>query len=136
MMSTKERAMAKVHHEVTFAAPTAKVYRALIDSAQHSKFTGAPAQIGSAAGDAWSAYGGKIFGRHVELVEGKRIVQTWRAGDWPDGVHSIVRFELVPAGSGTKLVLDHDAVTDDQAPHLDGGWTKMYWEPLRRYLEV
>lgn len=128
--------MAKVHQEVTFAAPPAKVYRALIDSAQHAKFTSAPAEIGSSAGDAWSAYGGKIFGRNVELVEGSRIVQTWRAGNWPDGLHSIVRFELAPAGGGTRVVLDHDAIAEDQVQHIDGGWTKMYWEPLRKYLET
>jgi uncharacterized protein YndB with AHSA1/START domain len=128
--------MAKIHQEVTFAAAPAEVYQALIDSAKHAKFTSAPAEIGSSVGDAWSAYGGKIFGRHVELVEGARIVQTWRAGNWPEGVHSVVRFELKPDGGGTKVILDHDALADDQVQHIDGGWTKMYWEPLRKYLEA
>jgi len=127
--------MAKVHQEVTFSAPPAKVYRALADSALHAKFTGAPAEIGASAGDAWSAYGGKISGRNVELVDDKRIVQTWRSADWPEGAHSIVRFELSADGSGTKLVFDHDAVSDEQAKHLEAGWPKMYWEPLRKYLE-
>ena len=68
--ATREKSMPKIHQELTFAAPPARVYRALVDSAQHAKFTGAPAEIGAAAGDAWSAYGGKISGRHVELVEG------------------------------------------------------------------
>lgn len=128
--------MAKIHQEVTFAVPPAKVYQALISSAQHAKFTSAPAEIGQGVGDAWSAYGGKISGRHVELVDGVRIVQTWRAGNWPDGAHSVVRFELLPDGGGTRLVLDHDAIAEDQVPHLDGGWAKMYWEPLRKYLEA
>jgi hypothetical protein len=47
-----------------------------------------------------------------------------------------VRFELTPDGNGTKLVLDHDAVAEEQVQHLDGGWAKMYWEPLRKYLEA
>ena len=128
--------MPKIHQEVTFAATPARVYQALVDSAQHARFTSAPAEIGSRAGDAWSAYGGKIGGRHVELVEGTRIVQTWRAGNWPEGVHSLVRFELEAAGDGTKVVLDHDAVAEDQVPHIDGGWEKMYWEPLRKYLAI
>jgi uncharacterized protein YndB with AHSA1/START domain len=128
--------MAKLHHEVMFAAAPSKVYRALLDSSEHAAFTGAPAQIGDREGDSWSAYGGKISGRQLELVEGTRIVQSWRAGNWPSGAHSVVRFELTPEGSGTKLVLEHDAVTDEQAPHIDGGWAKMYWEPLRKYLEA
>jgi uncharacterized protein YndB with AHSA1/START domain len=128
--------MAKIHQEVTFATTPAKVYRALIDSSEHTKFTGAPAEIGTDVGNAWSAYGGRIGGRHVELVDGVRIVQTWRAANWPPGVHSVVRFELKADGNGTKVVLDHDAVAEDQVQHLDGGWSKMYWEPLRKYLEA
>jgi uncharacterized protein YndB with AHSA1/START domain len=128
--------MAKIHQEVTFRATPAKVYRALIDSSEHAKFTGAPAEIGTGVGTAWSAYGGKISGRQVELVDSVRIVQTWRAGNWPEGAHSVVRFELTPDGNGTKLVLDHDAVAEEQVQHLDGGWAKMYWEPLRKYLEA
>jgi uncharacterized protein YndB with AHSA1/START domain len=128
--------MAKIHQEVSFGAPPAKVYAALLDSAQHAKFTGAPAEIGSRIGDAWSAYGGKISGRHVDLVEGVRIVQTWRAGSWPEGAHSIVRFELKAEREGTKITLDHDALAEDQVAHIDGGWAKMYWEPLRKYLEA
>jgi len=64
--------MAKIRQEVTVAAPPAKVYRALVDSAQHSQFTGAPAEIGARVGDAWSAYGGMISGRQIELIDGAR----------------------------------------------------------------
>ena len=128
--------MPKIHQEVTFAAPPAQVYQALINSAQHTQFTGAPAEIGSRVGDTWSAYGGKISGRQIDLVAGVRIVQTWRAGNWPEGAHSIVRFELLPERDGTRVVLDHDALAEDQVPHIEGGWAKMYWQPLHKYLEV
>ncbi len=69
-------------------------------------------------------------------MDGVRIVQSWRAGNWPEGANSLVRFELSPDGNGTKSVLEHDALADDQVPHIDGGWTRMYWEPLRKYLEA
>lgn len=126
--------MAKVHQEVTFAGAPAKVYAALMNSAEHAKFTGAPAQIGANAGDAWSAYEGKISGLHIEVVAGVRVVQSWRPGSWPEGVHSLVKFEFQRDGSGTKLVLDHDALPDDEAAHIDIGWERMYWAPLRKYL--
>ncbi len=73
--------MAKVHQEVTFSAPPAKICELLMNSASHSKFTGAPAEIGAKAGDAWSAYGGQISGYNIEVVDGVRVVQTWRAGE-------------------------------------------------------
>jgi uncharacterized protein YndB with AHSA1/START domain len=126
--------MPKIHQEVSFAVPPERLYQALMNAADHAAFTGAPAEISAEVGGAWSAYGGKISGRNLELIDGARIVQSWRAGNWPAGVHSLVRFELTKDGSGTRLVLDHDAVADDQLPHIDGGWAKMYWEPLRKYL--
>jgi uncharacterized protein YndB with AHSA1/START domain len=128
--------MPKIHQEVTFSAPPAQVYEALINSATHTKLTGAPAEIDAKVGGAWSAYGGQISGQNIELLPGVRIVQTWRAGNWPAGSHSLVRFELSADGKGTKLSLDHDAVTEEQAPHLDAGWEKMYWEPMRKFFSA
>jgi len=125
--------VAKIHQEVRFSAPPAKVYKALIDSAEHGTFTGAPAEIDAKVGGLWSAYGGKISGVNLELVDGARIVQTWRAGNWPAGAHSVVKFELSADDKGTKLVLDHDALADEQVPHIDGGWERMYWAPMRKF---
>jgi activator of HSP90 ATPase len=66
-----------------------------------------PAEISREAGGAFSLYGGVITGRHIELVPNVRVVQAWRAGDWPAGVYSIAKFELVAQGSGPKIVFDH-----------------------------
>jgi hypothetical protein len=57
--------MPTIHQEVTFAAPPARLYKALMTSADHAKFTGAPAEISEEVGGAWSAYGGKISGRNI-----------------------------------------------------------------------
>ncbi len=84
----------------------------------------------------WSAYGGKISGVNLELVPGSLLVQTWRAGNWPAGAHSVVKFELAPAAQGTQLKLEHDALSDEQVPHIDASWERMYWQPLRKYLSA
>jgi uncharacterized protein YndB with AHSA1/START domain len=125
----------KLHQEVTFAASPAKVYRALMDSGEHARFTGAPAQISGDVGGAFSAYGGKVHGRNVEVVPNTRIVQAWRPADWPEGVYTIARFELRGEGDKTHLVFDQDGIPNEALEHLDGGWARMYWEPLRKYLE-
>ncbi|MCI0571317.1 MAG: SRPBCC domain-containing protein [Myxococcaceae bacterium] len=127
--------MPQIRHEVTFAAAPAKVYQALMSSAQHASFTGAPAEVSTDEGGAFSCFGGQIHGRNVALVPSTRIVQAWRARTWPEGVFSIARFELREEGGKTRLVFEQDGVPDDAREHLDGGWHKMYWEPLRKYLE-
>ena len=100
--------MPDLHQEVTFNAPAAKVYRALLDSAQHAAFTGAPAEISSAEGGAFSAHGGMVHGRNVALVPNARIVQAWRIKNWPEDVFSIARFELCEEGDKTRLVFDQE----------------------------
>ena len=125
--------MADIHQEISFEASPDAVYRALVDSTEHAAFTGESAKIGG-AGEEWSAYGGKIHGRTLELVPGRRIVQAWRAGNWGDGVFSVARFELRAEGQGTKLVFDQAGVPEDARAHIDGGWHKMYWEKLRKHL--
>jgi len=126
--------MARIHHDVTFPAAPAAVYRALLDANEHAAFTGAPAEIGAAPGDAFACYGGRVHGRHLELVPDTRIVQAWRSGDWPEGAYSILRFELTAEGNGTRLRFEHDAIPDDAAEHIDRGWVARYWDPLRAWL--
>ena len=63
------------------------------------------------------------------------LVQAWRVGGWPEGVYSIVRIQMDPAGDETKLTLDHTAYPPDAEEHLNAGWHKMYWEPLKAYCE-
>ena len=127
--------MESIHQEVLLNANPKRVYEALTDADQFAAVTGgAPTQIASGPGGAFSCFGGMITGRNVELVPGERVVQAWRAGNWPAGVYSIVRFELKSEGAATRLVFDQAGFPPDQQPRLEGGWLKMYWEPLRKYL--
>jgi activator of HSP90 ATPase len=122
--------MSNIHREVTLSAAPARIYEALVDPKCFGELTGAPASGDSTAGAAFSAFGGHITGRHVELVPGKRVVQAWRAKPWPDGLYSIVRFELLAEGGGTKLVFDHDGFPADMKDHLAQGWQANYWDKL------
>lgn len=124
-----------IEQEVVIKANPARVYAALTDAKQFSAFTGDPAQIGAEAGDAFSGFGGMITGRNIELVPGKRLVQAWRAGNWPEGHYSVVRFELTPEGANTRLRLEQSGFPEEMRPHLEGGWPAKYWEPLKAYCE-
>jgi activator of HSP90 ATPase len=124
-----------IRQEIIIKASPKRVYDALLNGKRFSEFTGgAPAEIDSKPGGGFSCFGGKITGRNVELVPEQRIVQAWRAGNWPPGSYSIVTFELEPRGSETKLSLHHSAFPEGNAEHLEASWPKMYWEPLKKYL--
>jgi activator of HSP90 ATPase len=125
-----------IEQSISIKASAAKVYDALTSADQFSKVTGAPTEIASEEGGAFLMFGGEINGRHLELIPGQRIVQAWRVTNmWPAGVYSVVRFDLAESDGETTLTLTHTGYPDGDTEHLEPGWHKMYWDPLKAYLE-
>ena len=125
---------APIHHEVDFKASPKRVYEALTDAKQFSAFSGLPAEIHGEARGSFKCFDGQITGRMTELVPSQKIVQTWHVAMWPDGVNSMVRFELKAQGGGTRLSLDRSDFPEENREHLEAGWPRMYWESLKKYL--
>lgn len=124
-----------IHQEVTINASPAAVYGVLTDSREFSRMTGGKAaEISKEPGGEVSLFGGDIRARNIELVPGKRVVQAWRSQSWPEGIYSIVKFELSPAGDKSRLVFDQAGHPDDAQQLLEGGWQKMYWDPMEAML--
>jgi uncharacterized protein YndB with AHSA1/START domain len=125
-----------IHQEVTIKASPARVYRAFMTSKQHEAFTAnGKAKISPKVGGAFSAHGGYVSGRNVELKPGRRIVQAWRVEGMPDGVYSIVRLEFKKVRGGTRLIFDQTGLPPEHVGHLSRGWKARYWAPLKAYLE-
>lgn len=92
-----------IKQSVTFRSSPHDIYEALMDSKKHAQFTGDEAKISRKVGGKFTAFGGYSEGINVELVPDKKIVQTWRASDWPEGHHSKVTFSLKEVENGTLL---------------------------------
>ena len=120
-----------IRQTVTFKATPRQVYDVLMDSKRHAEFTGDAARISRKVGGEIMAYGGYITGKNVELIPDKRIVQTWRANDWPAGHESQVVFALAPVPAGTRLQFTHRGVPDDQYESIKQGWIDYYWTPMK-----
>jgi activator of HSP90 ATPase len=125
-----------IHQEIDFNAAPERIYELLLDAKQFSAFSKDTAEIQPQPGGAFKLFGGRIEGRNIELVPNQRIVQAWRPASWPPGVYSIVRFDLVARGSGTRIVLDHAGFSEDNWEHFNEGWPHNYWDPLRKYLNA
>ena len=141
------RSAESIHLEHVFKASRKRVYEALTDAKQFDKVVMLsdamksgmapgmkPVEIGREEGGAFAAFGGYVTGRQIELVPNERIVQAWRAGSWGPGVYSIVKFQLMEEGAGTKLVFDHTGFPKGEAEHLVQGWKVNYWAPLEKFL--
>ncbi len=124
-----------INQTITIKASPEKVYNALMSAEEFGKVTGAPAEIAQDEGGAFSCFGGQITGRHIELKPNERIVQAWRAGPWPEGTYSVVKFDINASGDSTEVTLEHTGFPEESAEHLAGGWQKMYWQPLKAYFQ-
>ena len=125
-----------IHQEIDFTVTPARIYEILLDAKQFAAFTKQPAEVQPQPGAAFKLFGGRITGRNIELIPNQRIVQAWRPESWASGIYSIVKFELVAHGSGTRVVLDHAGFTEDKWAGLNEGWAENYWDPLRKYLNA
>jgi uncharacterized protein YndB with AHSA1/START domain len=136
-----------IHDEVAFNASRQRVYELLTDAKKFDRVihlsdamkggmppNAAATSIGHSAGEAFTLFAGMIGGRHIELVPNERIVQAWRPAHWKPGIYSIVRFQLSDQGTGTKLVFDHTGFPKGEAPSLNDGWHKNYWQPMEKAL--
>ena len=123
--------------KITFKCKPEEVYSALMDSKIHSKFTGGEAVIGKKIGDNYSAYDGYIEGENIELISGKKIVQTWRTTDdgWPDGYYSTIEFIFKKTKEGTELQFSHSDIPATVKADYVKGWEDYYWAPMKSMLE-
>ena len=124
-----------IRQNVQINASPAEVYEALMDSKKHSAFTGAKAVISPRVGGNFNAWEGYATGQNLELVHGKKIVQSWRASDWPQEHFSKATFSLAKSGKGTTLSFSQTGVPADCAEEITQGWIDYYWTPLKAFLE-
>lgn len=126
-----------IKQKVVLQAEPNSVYKALMNSKEHSKFTGAEVKIKDKAGSKFTAYDGYIEGKNLELVKGKKIVQSWKANEsnWPEGHYSLVSFDLKKKGNSTELNFVHSEVPAANAKSLSNGWKQFYWTPMKEYFK-
>ncbi len=74
-----------IKQKVTIPATPDEVYDAFMDPKKHAAFTESDAEGSSEVGGMFSAWGGYITAKNVELAKGRRIVQEWSTSEWPEG---------------------------------------------------
>jgi len=117
-------------------ATPADVYKALMDSKKHAQFTGGIAKISKKIGGEFSVFDGYALGKNLELIEGKKIIQSWRANEegWDSDHFSEITFDLKKVKGGTELNFTHKNVPEQNAESIKQGWKDFYWEPMKEML--
>lgn len=119
---------------VELPVPADELFRAWLDSAAHSQFTGALAEIDPTVGGSFSAWDGYISGKTLEIEHSRRILQRWRTTEFnQDDPDSILELLFEPFGMGTRLTLVHTKIPDGQSEMYREGWEEYYYSPMQEY---
>lgn len=124
-----------IRQSVTFKVGSHEVYEVLMDSKKHSQFTGGKASISRDVGGEFTAFNGYSEGTNLELIADEKIVQTWRASDWPEDHYSKVIFSLKKVEGGTRLNFTQTGVPEVQCKDISQGWRDYYWIPMKEMLK-
>lgn len=118
----------------TFEAAPEKVYRAWMSTDGHATMTGSPAKVEPRVGGSFTAWGGYITGKTLQLKPYTRILQAWRTAEFPEGSpDSQVEIVLEAIAGGTKLTLTHTNIPEGQAEDYKNGWDESYFQPMKKY---
>jgi uncharacterized protein YndB with AHSA1/START domain len=111
-----------------------RIFQAWLSSQEHSAFTGGQATVEPRVGGRHTAWDGYIEGVNLTLEEGRRIVQSWRSSDFPDGsTDSKLEVLLEPTDGGTKVTLVHTDIPEGQGRLYEQGWVDHYFTPMQEY---
>ena len=125
-----------IKQNIIIKAAPREIYETLMDSKKHSEFTGGEAKINPKVGGKFTAYDGYAEGKNLELAPDKKIIQSWRASDWPEGHFSTVTFLLKKNGKGsTKLEFSQKEIPREFTKDISDGWKEYYWKPIKKMLE-
>lgn len=121
--------------KVIFDCAPQEFYDAFMDPKKHAEFTGGKATISQKVGGKFSVWDGYASGENLELVPGKKIVQTWRASDWPEGLYSKITLELENQKDKTLLKFTHEGIPAENFEEIKQGWIDYYWTPMKKMVE-
>ena len=106
------------------------IYETIMDSKKHTKLSGSRTKVSRRVGGEFTV-GRDLEGKNLKLIQDKKIVQSWRANDWPKGHYSRATFVLAPARGGTRITFFQSGVPDSHYRSISSGWREYYWEPLQ-----
>jgi activator of HSP90 ATPase len=111
-----------------------EVFIALTDSKLLTKLTGMAASMETREGGQFHAWDNRCHGYMLHLKTDERIVQAWRHNDFPEGMYSIVTFDLEATETGSRVSFNHTGVPEDASGWLTEAWRRDFWEPITEHL--
>jgi activator of HSP90 ATPase len=119
---------------IELESSVSEVYQALTDAHLLTKLTGMAASMETEEGGTFHAWDNRCHGYMLHLKKDTRIVQAWRHNDFPEGMYSVVIFDLESTETGSRVSFNHTGVPEDASGWLTETWKKDFWVPITEHL--
>jgi activator of HSP90 ATPase len=110
-----------------------EVFSAITNPFTIELWSGYPAIMEAKEGTEFSIFDGDISGRNIKITENLQLVQEWYFGERPE--QSIVTIDLKPHQMGTKVILEHTNIPDEELENFNEGWNEYYWGAIREFFK-
>ena len=114
-------------------APADTIYKAWLNSEEHTNMTGSKANVSAYLGVTFDAWDGYIQGENLELESPKRILQHWRTSEFEKtDEDSLLAILFDSEGDGTRVTIRHSNLPDHGMQYQQG-WIDAYFIPMKEY---
>ncbi len=126
-----------IEQEIIIKGTPHEIYEVFMDAKKHSKLTESKTKVSREIGGSFSVYEGALSGKNIELIQDKKIVQTWRGNgeNWPKGYYSTITLIFEPIDQGTLIKFTHTDIPEGAYESVKEGWDNYYWSPLKDMFE-
>jgi activator of HSP90 ATPase len=110
-----------------------KVFEALVNPDIIQIWSRDEAKMGPDVGDNFTLWGGQMFGKNIEVIKNKKLVQEWNYDQWD--APSKVTFTIKAKGKKTIVELLHEDVPEKSLKSIDEGWDQYYLGAMKDMFE-
>ena len=127
--------MPSITQKYEMDAKPEEVWDALVNSETIEIWSKDESKMTDDVGASWMLWGGQMFGKNLEVVKNKKLVQSWCYEEWDKDKPSKVTITLKPKGKKTIVELLHEDVPEKSVKSITEGWNTYYLGAIKEMFE-
>ena len=123
--------MKTIKQKYKMNAPAEKIFDALTNPKVIEIWSGSKAKMSAKEGAKFELWGGDMFGKNLQVVKNKKLVQEWCTSSFK----SIATFIIKKKGEKSEVELIHENVPAKSHKNYSDGWRDYYLGPMQQMFE-
>lgn len=125
--------MAVIEKSYVINASAEEVFEALVNPELIQIWSGDEAKMSADIGAEFTLWSGQMFGKNMEVVPNKKLVQEWCYEQWNEP--SKVTITIKAKGKTSTVTLMHENVPDKSLNSIADGWDTYYFGAIQEMFE-